>query len=168
MAIEIKYPANMRSKHSPDLVVTFTEPRTGKVLFPDDRYHVGFMSDEWTPASNVDWWEEHIIARAEPSGKEVAEMLEEFGEIPIGKTPLKDAKIPGANDGSKNSFYDFPEWVTNIDTLAEYLQLDGYDFNVLKSLTVNLGERHAGTSKKRELNKRLHYSEMAIRKFKRS
>jgi len=80
----------------------------------------------------------------------------------------KDAKITGANDGKKNRFYDFPEWVTNIDTLAEYLELDGYDFNVLKSLTINLGERHAGTNQERELNKRLHYSEMAINKFKRS
>ena len=57
--------------------------------------------------------------------------------------------------------------MTNIDTLAEYLELDGYDFNVLKSLTVNLGARHAGTNKARELNKRLHYSKMAIKKLKR-
>jgi len=159
MATKIEYPINMRSAQSPDLVVRFTEPTIGVVLLPDDRYQVGFTSEEWTPAFNVDWWIEYKIQRDEPSEKEVAEMFEES---------KKDAKIPGANDGSKNSFYDFPEWVTNIDTLAEYLQLDGYDFNVLKSLTVNLGERHAGTSKKRELNKRLHYSEMAIRKFKRS
>jgi len=158
MAINIKYPVNMKSIHSPDLVVRFVEPRVGVVILPDDRYQAGFTSNEWTPASNVDWWEEYTIQRDEPSGKEVAEMFEES---------KKDAKIPGANDGSKNSFYDFPEWVTNIDTLAEYLQLDGYDFNVLKSLTVNLGERHAGTSKSRELKKRLHYAKMAIKKFER-
>ena len=159
MATNIRYPAHMRSKHSPDLVVTFVNPTRGTVLFADERYKIGFTSNEWTPADNIDWWEEHIIARAEPTSQEIGHMYQEAA---------KDAKIPGANDGSKNSFYDFPEWVTNIDTLAEYLQLDGYDFNVLKSLTVNLGKRHAGTSKKRELNKRLHYSEMAIRKFKRS
>jgi hypothetical protein len=73
----------------------------------------------------------------------------------------------GTNDGRKNSFYDFPDWVTNIDTLAEYLELDGYDFNVLKTLTVNKGDRHSGTSKERELNKRLHYAKMAIEKFNR-
>jgi len=154
----IKYPIHMRSKISQSLVVTFTSEKIGTVLFPDDRYEVGFVSKEWTEAYNTDWWEEYILERPEPSSEEVDEMFEES---------KKDAKIPGANEGSKNSFYDFPEWVTNIDTLAEYLQLDGYDFNVLKSLTVNLGERHAGTSKKRELNKRLHYSKMAIRKFER-
>ena len=159
MGNKIEYPINMKSIQNPDLVVRFTEPTTGVVLLADDRYQAGFMSEEWTAAYNRDYWVEYKIQRDEPTGKEVAEMFEES---------KKDAKIPGANDGSKNSFYDFPEWVTNIDTLAEYLQLDGYDFNVLKSLTANLGERHAGTSKKRELNKRLHYAEMAIRKFQRS
>jgi len=80
----------------------------------------------------------------------------------------KNSIINGTNDGGKNNFYDFPSWVTNIDTLAEYLQLDGYDFNVLKSLTINLGERHDGTNPERELKKRLHYTKMAIKKFKRS
>ncbi len=73
----------------------------------------------------------------------------------------------GDNDGGHNKFYDFPKWVTNLDTLAEYLQLDGFDFNVLKTLTLNLGKRHSGTTEMRELKKRLHYTNAAIRKAER-
>lgn len=87
-----------------------------------------------------------------------------------GEEEKRQAKLleeKNSNDGGHNNFYDFPHWVTNIDTLAEYLKLDGYDFNVLKTLTVNLGARHDGTNIKRELNKRLHYVERAIEKFNR-
>ena len=73
----------------------------------------------------------------------------------------------GDNDGGHNSFYDFPKWVTNIDTLAEYLDLDGFDFNVLKTLTYKIGKRHAGTNEMRELKKRLHYTNAAITKAER-
>jgi len=79
----------------------------------------------------------------------------------------KNDTITGANDGKKNNWYRFPDWVNDIDTLAEYLDLDFYEGNILKTLTANLGARHAGTSKERELNKRLHYAEMAIKKLKR-
>jgi len=83
------------------------------------------------------------------------------------KKECKDVKLTGTNDGSKNDFYKFPDWVKDVDTLSEYWNLDFYDGNVLKTLTLNLGARHEGTSKKRELNKRLHYSKMAIEKFQR-
>lgn len=64
------------------------------------------------------------------------------------------------NDGGHNDFYDFPEWVKNIDTLAEYLQLSFAEGNILKSLTANLGNRHNGTDRNREINKCLHYAKV--------
>jgi len=62
------------------------------------------------------------------------------------------------SDGGKNNFYTFPSFVTNIDSLARYLDLNGAEFNVLKSLTAKLGARHSGTDEKREVKKGLHYS----------
>ena len=47
----------------------------------------------------------------------------------------------GTNDGSKNNFYQIPEWVEDLDDLAEYLDLDGFEFNVLKSLWIKIGIR---------------------------
>ena len=76
-------------------------------------------------------------------------------------------KKNGANNGSKNSFYDIPKWVKDLDTLSEYLDLDPYEFNILKTLWINKGKRHDGTNKERELNKCEHYSKKRLEKFKR-
>lgn len=61
-------------------------------------------------------------------------------------------------DGSKTDFYNIPEWVKDADDLAEYLELNFYLGNVLKTLWCNKGKRHDGTNKPREDKKRLHYS----------
>lgn len=63
------------------------------------------------------------------------------------------------NDGSKNNFYAIPAWVEDLDDLSEYLELDGYEFNILKTLWVHKGNRHNGTDEAREINKRLHYAQ---------
>ena len=68
------------------------------------------------------------------------------------------------SDGGKNSFYDIPEWVLNVDDLAEYLDLRGDEFNILKSLWTNIGQRHDATNPLRESKKCLHYAD---RRFKR-
>jgi len=60
-------------------------------------------------------------------------------------------------DGAKNSFYNI-ESCKDFDDLAEYLELDGFCFNIGKSLFANKGNRHEGTDKKREAKKCLHYS----------
>ena len=64
----------------------------------------------------------------------------------------------GSNDGFKNNFYKFKPWVYDVDTLAESLNLDGFLFNVLKSLFGVTISRHDGTNPERDLNKLLHYS----------
>lgn len=70
-------------------------------------------------------------------------------------------------DGSKNSFYEIPKWIKDLDDLSEYLELDPYEFNILKTLWIHKGNRHQGTNEKRELNKRLHYSNKSLEKFER-
>lgn len=71
------------------------------------------------------------------------------------------------NDGSKNKFYEIPEWVKDLDDLSEYLELDPYEFNILKTLWVHKGNRHIGTSNTREINKRLHYAQKSKEKHTR-
>lgn len=73
----------------------------------------------------------------------------------------------GQNNGSKNKFYELPSWVNDCDTLAEYLDLDPYEFNILKTLWINKGARHNGTDKEREIMKCIHYSNKRLDKFKR-
>ena len=63
------------------------------------------------------------------------------------------------NDGSKNKFYKIPKWVKDLDDLSEYLELDPYEFNILKTLWLHKGNRHNGTNNTREINKRLHYAQ---------
>lgn len=60
-------------------------------------------------------------------------------------------------DGSKTSFYNIAH-CEDYDDLAEYLQLDGFEFNIGKSLFANLGNRHDGTNPQREAKKCLHYA----------
>lgn len=60
-------------------------------------------------------------------------------------------------DGSKTSFYNIAH-CEDYDDLAEYLELDGFEFNIGKSLFANLGNRHDGTNPKREAKKCLHYA----------
>lgn len=71
------------------------------------------------------------------------------------------------NDGSKNKFYEIPEWVKDLDDLSEYLELDPYEFNILKTLWIHKGKRHTGTTNTREINKRLHYAQKSKEKHTR-
>ena len=59
---------------------------------------------------------------------------------------IKDSWEDVDNDGGKNNFYNFPDYVNNVDSLARYWKSTGAEFNVLKSLTANVGNRHLGTS----------------------
>lgn len=70
-------------------------------------------------------------------------------------------------NGLKNAFYEIPEWVKDLDDLSEYLELDPYEFNILKTLWCHKGDRHSGTNKKREANKCLHYASRRIEKLDR-
>lgn len=72
------------------------------------------------------------------------------------------------SDGSKNNFYEIPVWVKDLDDLSEYLKLDPYEFNILKTLWIHKGKRHNGTNELREINKRLHYAEKSREKYLRS
>ena len=65
-------------------------------------------------------------------------------------------------DGSKNSFYSL-HGVEDYDDFAELLKLNGFEFNIGKTLFVNIGDRHDGTNRQREAKKCLHY---AIRRAK--
>jgi len=62
------------------------------------------------------------------------------------------------SDGGSNSFYVFPRYVCDVDSLNRYWESSSAEGNILKSLTANLGSRHGGTDKKREVKKCLHYS----------
>jgi len=62
------------------------------------------------------------------------------------------------NNGGRNSFYDIPSNVKNVDDLAKYLKANGPVFNVLKSLFGLNKKRHTGTSSVRDSKKMLHYS----------
>jgi DNA-binding response OmpR family regulator len=72
------------------------------------------------------------------------------------------------SDGSKNKFYEIPSWVKDLDDLSEYLNLDPYEFNILKTLWIHKGKRHSGTNELREINKRLHYAEKSKEKYLRN
>lgn len=80
---------------------------------------------------------------------------------------ISPAEPTGQNDGGENPFYKLPEWVQDVDTLSEYLELDGYEFNILKSLWSHKGQRHVGTNEEREANKCLHYAQRAVDKINR-
>lgn len=71
------------------------------------------------------------------------------------------------SNGLKNSFYEIPSWVEDLDDLSEYLQLDPYEFNTLKTLWLHKGNRHDGTNELREINKAIHYSNKRLEKFNR-
>ena len=73
----------------------------------------------------------------------------------------------GQNNGGANMFYKLPDWIHDVDTLAEYLELDGFEFNILKSLWRHKGQRHVGTSEEREVNKCLHYAQRSVDKVNR-
>lgn len=84
------------------------------------------------------------------------------------KETKSSCEVQNSNlDGSKNSFYAIPEWVEDLDDLSEYLELDPYEFNILKTLWIHKGNRHSGNSEKRELNKRVHYANKSLKKFER-
>jgi len=151
----MKFPTVLQSIASPELLVEFVNHRTGTVVNGDDRYKIGFITDGWATATDDAVWKE-----LQPEDNYDL-------NTPLIGTTIKSVSI-GSNDGSHNTFYDFPKWVTNIDTLAEYLQLDGFDFNVLKTLTYKLGKRHSGTNEMRELKKRLHYTNAALAKAERN
>lgn len=68
------------------------------------------------------------------------------------------------NDGSKNKFYEIPEWVKDLDDLSEYLDLRGDEFNCLKAIygvakSRQGANRHSSTGIKRDSNKLLHYAQ---------
>lgn len=60
-------------------------------------------------------------------------------------------------DGSKTNFYNIAH-CEDYDDFAEYLDLDGFEFNIGKSLFANLGNRHDATNPQREAKKCLHYA----------
>jgi len=61
------------------------------------------------------------------------------------------------NGGGRNGFYDIPEEVNNVDSLAKFLKASGPVFNILKSLFGLRKNRHTGTSSVRDSEKIIHY-----------
>lgn len=68
------------------------------------------------------------------------------------------------SDGLKTNFYDIPDWVGNVDDLAEYLELRFDEGNSLKAIfgvaitRMKKETRHKGTSAMRDGNKLFHYA----------
>ena len=124
--------------------VEFTDYAIGTVLWcTDGTYEEGEYRDYWFPCTDNHWKQY---------------------EEPTNTT--EDTKS-GANDGGKNDFYAIPDWVEDVDTLSEYLELDGYEFNILKTLWYRKGNRHDGTNPKREAKKCLHYANRRMEKIER-
>ena len=69
------------------------------------------------------------------------------------------------SDGGKNSFYEIPNTVNDVDDLCEYLELNFAQGNILKSLWINKGQRHKGTNELREAKKRVHYSQRELNRI---
>lgn len=70
----------------------------------------------------------------------------------------KDTVKNGANNGGNNNFYAIETWVKDVDDLAEQLEASGNIFNILKACFSTKGNRHQGTSIKRDAKKMVHYS----------
>jgi hypothetical protein len=66
--------------------------------------------------------------------------------------------------GGENDFYAIPDDIKDLDDLSDYLELSPALFNILKTLWVNKGNRHTGTNRLREAEKRLYYSKREIAK----
>ena len=99
-----------------------------------------------------------------PSMSGMADAME---GVEFNITEHEPEQTNGQNDGGENPFYKLPEWVQDADTLSEYLDLDPYQFNILKALWANKGQRHAGTDRAREANKALHYAQREVDKLNR-
>lgn len=69
-----------------------------------------------------------------------------------------DKEKNGANNGGNNNFYAIEDWVNDVDDLAEQLEASGNIFNILKACFSSKGDRHHGTSIKRDAKKMVHYS----------
>lgn len=89
---------------------------------------------------------------------EFLQLQKSAGELQYAGVIDRSPKKKTESDGGKNNFYTFPKYVNNIDSLARHLDLNGAQNNVLKALTVNLGNRHNGTNPSREAKKCLHYA----------
>lgn len=84
---------------------------------------------------------------------------------PYKSEPAGETIKVNNNDGGRNHFYDIPEWVVDVDDLAEYLELNYALGNVLKSLWINIGTRHAATNENREAKKRVHYANRELNRI---
>jgi len=71
------------------------------------------------------------------------------------------------NNGLTNNFYKIKSFVKDVDDLSESLNLDGFQFNILKSLFGLNKSRHNGTSPLRDSNKILHYGIKNLVKYHR-
>jgi len=149
-------------------VVEFTTQEQGMVIATTDLMEatrpVGYVSHSWRTCLDTSLWEDVILA-CKTCGKEALLYANGYCSQACQDKALSSKKTNGSNDGSKNSFYAIPEWVEDVDDLAEYLKLDGFEFNVLKSLWAHIGDRHSGTNVKREANKRVHYANRSVAKI---
>ena len=67
-------------------------------------------------------------------------------------------------NGSKTDYYNIPDWVFDVDDIAEYLDLRGDEFNCLKAIFgIAIARktgipRHSGSDMQRDSKKLLHYA----------
>ena len=80
----------MQSIQTPDLVVQFADFTVGVVVNADDRYAIGFKSEEWTSAANPDMWKMKEFNLNDPLVKEAVEPK----KIDIGSKYHKS--VPGS------------------------------------------------------------------------
>ena len=165
---EFKYPMWFKNKNHKGLIVRFDDIDAGTCIASSsdilDDWEIGERYTRIVEHTNKDFWEqiespnEHLDRLDDIVDEAIKEVSVDINE------EIKEV----VSDGSKNKFYEIPDWIKDLDDLSEYLNLDPYEFNILKTLWMHKGKRHNGTNELRELNKRLHYAEKSKEKYLRS
>ena len=91
-------------------------------------------------------------------------MREVYPHISVNREETKSFNT----DGGKNPFYEIPDDVKDVDDLCEYLELNFFMGNILKSLWAKKGNRHEATDEKREAKKRVHYAQKELNRLEKS
>ena len=110
----------MQSIQTPDLVVQFADFTVGVVVNADDRYAIGFKSEEWTSAANPDMWKVKEFNLNEPLVSEAIEPK----KIDIGTKYHKIVKgsLVDPKDASKGMVIDIYDVLSAFDVRNPALQ----------------------------------------------
>ena len=143
---EFTYPMWFQNK-SFGHVVKFEGLTVGEVVHGFENWFLDYTkSDDFPPHTNVTIWEQ-VENPNLATDKEIEQVINEEYE--------KDNSI---NNGGKTDIYQLPSWVKDCDDFAEWRNLNGFQFNILKAGWTFNTQRHSGTNALRDINKIIHYA----------